>query len=342
MADHARRDGTADDKRAALAGASSAHNAYRHTTPAYEHLPQQPQRPQPQGGRDGNSGRDNPVPLSKMSLGQFARRYSVYILSVVAVAVVVVALIFGVRAFSELLDEPLEVEVGYTSPYDWSKLDRTDGRFAYVDGGQVKSRLGVDVSSHQYDIDWDAVAADGVDFAMIRLGYRGATEGDLYLDEFYEANLAGAKAAGLDCGVYFFSQAQNTEEAIEEADFVIEHLGGAMLEYPIAFDSEEKVLDLAESRTTGLTADEMTAIMEAFCNRVEQAGYRSMVYGNRIDLARFNDGSLEGRRIWWAEYGVNAPSEQVDIVMWQYSNAGQVAGIQTGADMNIDLSGALL
>ena len=177
---------------------------------------------------------------------------------------------------------------------------------------------------------------------MIRLGYRGATEGDMYLDEYYEANLRGAKEAGVQCGVYFFSQAQTAEEAVAEAEFVLDNLGGQSLEYPIAFDSEEAVLDLAESRTTGLDDETMTAIAEAFCTRVEQAGYRSLVYGNASDLSRYHYEAMQARNLWWAEYDVPSPTAQIDIVMWQYSNAGDVAGIDAAVDMNIDLSGALV
>ncbi len=338
MANHARNNRDVADKRSALAGAQR--NAYVHSD-------------QVGGARqrqaDGRWVDRDPEPLRQhevrrqqankpLTLGEFLSRNIVYILSVVAVAIIAVLLIFGVRMFGDLLSSP--GGEGYESPYDWSKLDRTDGRFAYVENGQVKSRLGVDVSEQDYDIEWNAVAADGVDFAMIRLGYRGATEGGVYLDEYYETNLAGARSAGLDCGVYFFSQAITTEEAVEEANFVLEHLNGASLEYPIAFDSET-VSGVGGSRTAGLTAEELTNISDAFCDRIEQAGYSTLVYGNGYDLRSYDADVMTGRGIWWAEYGVDYPSHYLDIVIWQYTSTGAVAGIPGAADLNIDLSGVL-
>lgn len=261
-----------------------------------------------------------------------------YILGVVAVALVAaLGIIIAAPLILQGADADRLRESAYVSPYDWSKLDRTDGRYRYVVEGEERSRIGIDVSENQHAIDWDAVAADGIDFAMVRLGYRGATAGDLYLDEYYWANLDGARDAGLDCGVYFFSQANTPEEAVEEADFVLEYLNGTSLEYPVAFDSEEKVLDLAQSRTTGLDNASMTAIMDAFCQRIEEAGYETIVYGNAHDLSRYRRSSLEGKEIWWAEYEAPAPSNRIDIALWQYSNAGRVSGIDGYVDMNIDL-----
>lgn len=277
------------------------------------------------------------------SLGEFVRQNIVYIAGVAAVAIIVaIGLVALPLVMPKSESSQPTVSEPYRSPYNWENLDRSDGRFQYVVNGEVKSRLGVDVSDHQQDIDWDAVAADGIDFAMIRVGYRGATEGELYLDEQFYANLEGARSAGVDCGVYFFSQAQNEEEAVEEAEFVLDQLGGTALEYPIAFDSEVAAAGVDAPRTAELSSDEMTAIANAFCSRIEQAGYRSMVYGNSYDLMRYDYGMLEQRAIWWAEYTQAAPSHYMDIVMWQYANDGAVDGIYTDVDMNIDLSNALL
>ena len=273
-------------------------------------------------------------------MGEFLMQNRVYILAVVATVLVVLAGVFVVRALLPG-EQVANVEEGYVSPYDWSKLDRTNGHYQYVVDGQVKSRLGVDVSDHQHQIDWNAVKADGVDFAFIRVGYRGATEGDLYLDEMFRTNLDGAHAAGLDCGVYFFSQAQTPAEAVEEAEFVLTQLNGTNLEYPVSFDTEEKVLNLESSRTTGLNSHEMTSIANAFCNRIEQAGYTTNIYGNARDLSRFNFADLQNRPIWWAQYAVDQPTANVDIALWQYTESGHVNGIDGGADLSIDLTGVL-
>ena len=295
-----------------------------------------------QPGRHSRSSRTATPQRKGNSLPQFIRRNSVYILSVVAVILIIALMLVFLRGCVPQQGEPASEEnTAYISPYDWTKLDRSDGRYAYIEADQVKSRLGIDVSENQQEIDWQAVADDGIQFAMIRLGYRGATEGDLYLDGYYQDYLAGAKEAGIDRGIYFFSQAQTVEEAVEEADFVLENLKGEKLEYPIAFDSEEAVLGLEEPRTSGLDDNTMTAIAEAFCNRVEAAGYRSLVYGNYADLSRFHYASMEDHDLWWAEYDAPVPTAQIDIIMWQYSNSGQVAGISTAVDMDIDLSAAL-
>ena len=282
-----------------------------------------------------------PQPSKGMSLGEFLKRNATYILSVTAVIVLVVLMIVFLRACapggqtSKIADP-----ASYESPYDWSNLDRTDNRYAYVVGGQVKSRLGIDVSESQLDIDWQSVSEDGIDFAMIRLGYRGSTEGELYLDGQYWANLEGARSAGIDCGVYFFSQAVTADEAVEEAEFVLENLGGVELAYPVAFDSEV-VSGAQTGRTAGLSRDEMTEIADAFCTRMEQAGYATLVYGNAGDLSRYSNAVVGDGGIWWAEYDVSQPSHYLDIAIWQYSNAGEVSGISTAVDMNIDLSPAL-
>ena len=287
----------------------------------------------------GNAPAEQAYPKN---LREFIRRNIVYIAACAAVVALVTVAIFVVHAFQSPAEADVAEEesanAAYTSPYDWTKLDRSNGRFQYIVDDQVKSRLGIDVSESQHVIDWASVASDGIDFAMIRLGYRGSTEGGLYLDEQYWTNLDGARDAGLDCGVYFFSQAVNVEEAEEEADYVLERLNGAPLECPIGFDSEALAVGLESSRTEDLTNDEMAAIAEAFCNRVGEAGYRSIVYGNAFDLSRYSRTTLEQTPIWWAEYDTPVPSASIDFELWQYSHTGTVAGIETSVDMNIDLS----
>lgn len=333
MANHARDNSGIEDKRAALAGAH--HNAYSHADQVGG-----TRRREADGrwiDREPEPEAPKPKPVSRQSLGEFIAGNITYILSAVGVVALGLLLVFGIRLFSSLQDQQDE---GYKSPYDWSKLDRTNGRYAYVVDGQVKSHLGIDVAGYQKDIDWNAVKADGIDFAMIRIGYRGATEGMLYVDDYYEDNFNGARAVGLDCGIYFFSQAITTDEAAEEAEFVLDNLDGASLEYPIAFDSEV-VTSLGSSRTVELTDEELTAIADAFCDRIEAAGYRTLVYGNARDLQSYGIDAMTGRGIWWAEYDVEAPSHYTDIVMWQYTSAGEVDGISTSVDMNLDLSSVL-
>lgn len=221
----------------------------------------------------------------------------------------------------------------YVSPYDWSGLVNEDGRLSYYEGEELRSLTGVDVSVHQGVIDWASVASDGIEFAMIRIGNRGATEGIIYLDEQYEANIRGATEAGLDVGVYFFSQAVTVQEAEEEADFVLAMLGNTALAYPVVYD-HEPVSGVA-GRTDGLTRTQMTENARAFCERVSAAGYEPMIYGNKRDIARFDLTALDGVDVWFAEYGASYPSGQFDFTMWQYTNQGAVAGIDTSVDLNM-------
>ena len=227
----------------------------------------------------------------------------------------------------------------YVSPYDWNGLERSganNDRLAYYEDGTLRSRLGVDVSDHQGVIDWNAVAADGIDFAMVRVGNRGYTEGALYADERYAENIDNATSAGLDVGAYFFSQAVSVEEAREEADFVLELLAGRHLAFPVVYD-HEPVSD-ASGRANNLDRETLTASARAFCERLEQGGYSTMIYGNSGDMARYTRADLGERPVWFAEYDAAEPHGQFDFVMWQYTNAGTVNGISTAVDLNLLLT----
>lgn len=220
----------------------------------------------------------------------------------------------------------------YVSPYDWTKLERTGDRLVYQDG-EKRSQLGVDVSSHQGTIDWQAVAADGIDFAFVRAGNRGYTEGGLFVDERFAENVDGATAAGLNVGVYFFSQAITAEEAREEADLVLKALAGRYVALPVVFD-HEPVPDAA-GRANNLSRDTLTSCALAFCERLEAAGYDTMIYGNKGDIARYNREALGTRPVWFAEYDALKPSAQFDFAIWQYTNNGTISGIPTPVDLNL-------
>lgn len=221
----------------------------------------------------------------------------------------------------------------YVSPYDWSGLERSGDRLAFRQDGEVRSQLGVDVSDHQGAIDWNAVAGDGIDFAFVRVGNRGYTEGALYADARYAENVEGATSAGLDVGAYFFSQATSVEEAREEADFVLQLLAGRYLAMPVAYD-HEPVADGA-GRANDVDRETLTACARAFCERLEQGGYDTMVYGNSGDMARYDRAELVGRPLWFAEYDSAEPHAQFDFAIWQYTNDGSVAGIDTAVDLNL-------
>ncbi len=218
--------------------------------------------------------------------------------------------------------------------YDWQYLSRDGKRYSYTPPDEQAALLGIDVSVHQGDIDWQAVKNDGIDFAMIRLAYRGyGASGNLLVDQNYETNIDGALAAGLDVGVYVFSQAITPEEAIEEANLAIENLKGRNITYPVVFDMEE--IAGSEARTYGLTPEQVTDIAIAFCETIEEAGYRPMVYGNlkwmvvNMDLTRLTEYDK-----WLAQY-YRTPAFPYSFQMWQYTNTGSVAGIEGNVDMNL-------
>lgn len=217
--------------------------------------------------------------------------------------------------------------------YDWSRLSYAFGRILYQDENFPEAHYGVDVSYYQGEIDWPAVAADGIDFAFIRAGYRGYVSGALLADENCAANLAGAIAAGLPVGLYVFSQAITEEEAVAEAELALEQAAGYQISYPVAFDMEE--IHNETARTDSLSREEATAIALAFCQRIEEAGLRPVIYGNIKFLAgRLDLSQLTGYPLWLAQY-YDRPLFPYDFHFWQYSSSGQVAGINGDVDLNI-------
>ena len=207
-----------------------------------------------------------------------------------------------------------------------------NGYKTYV-SGDLTAELGVDVSSHQGYIDWQAVADSGVDFAIIRAGFRGYGDGSTNVDESFQYNLDGALAAGLDVGVYFFSQALTEEEAVAEAAQVISLVNGYDLSYPIYFDWEP--IDGDDARTATISGTEVTSCALAFCRTIESAGYQAGIYfnlSNAITLFHLYD--LKDYNFWLAEYQ-DTPSYPFAIQMWQYTNSGAVPGISEQVDLNL-------
>ena len=198
---------------------------------------------------------------------------------------------------------------------------------------------GVDVSKYQYNIDWNAVKASGIDFAIIRVGYRGYGTGALVEDPYFRKNIQGANAAGLKVGLYFYSQAVDENEAVEEASMVVRLLQetGGRVSYPIYFDTEKVAGDTG--RADGISRDQRTRNAVAFCNAIQNAGYRAGVYSyaswfyNNLNMA-----SLTGYSIWIAQYRDNLDFKY-NYDIWQYTSSGTVPGISTRVDMNVSKLG---
>ena len=207
-----------------------------------------------------------------------------------------------------------------------------EGGFKRYKSDDTLASVGVDVSSHQQEIDWELVAANGVEFAMIRVGYRGYTEGEIQPDDYFVQNIEGARAAGLDVGVYFFSQALDEQEAIDEANYVLEQIKDYPLSYPVIFDWEDIE---ADARTDGMDSVQLTNTANAFCDTIKQAGYRAGVYFNqRFGYEEFDLESLQDYVFWLAEYN-DTPSFSFHFQIWQYCNDGRVDGIKTDVDLNL-------
>ena len=221
------------------------------------------------------------------------------------------------------------------NPYDKNKFVSESGKMRY-DDGTYTSRLGVDVSEHQGDINWQEVKNSGIDFAFIRIGYRGYGEsGVIKADVRFDDNIAKAKAAGIDVGVYFFSQAINEDEAREEARFVIEHLQGRALDLPIVYDPENILDDVA--RTDNVTPEQFTKNTIAFNEEIKAAGYKPMIYSNMLwEAFQLDMTKLQEYPIWYADYEPK-PQTPYDFSFWQYSEKSTVPGISGIVDMNIEI-----
>lgn len=209
-----------------------------------------------------------------------------------------------------------------------------DGEYIAYSGETPRALRGIDVSEHQREIDWQLVAADGVDFAMIRCGYRGYTGGSLNEDLFFRQNIQGALDAGIKIGIYFFSQAISVEEAVEEAEFVLSLISEYKIDLPVAYDWEN-IGSGIEARTDGLDSETLTDCALAFCDKISKAGYEPSVYFYRsLGYYKYDLGRLSELSFW-----VGAPGELPDFYyehdIWQYSFTGSVGGIETDVDLNL-------
>lgn len=217
------------------------------------------------------------------------------------------------------------------------------GRLEYS-GTDFTTRFGIDVSAYQNraisdkTIDWDAAKNDGVEFAFVRIGLRGTSTGGLNADGFYAQNIDGAMAAGIDTGVYFFSQAITVEEAIEEANYVISLLGGRTLTGPVAYDWE---MHDSTYRVYGTSPAMATACAKAFCETIEAAGYRAMIYtSSYVAYNKFDLSVLSDYPMWYPEYksadsSALYPQLYYRPDYWQFTSKGSVTGLSSSVDCNL-------
>ena len=230
-------------------------------------------------------------------------------------------------------DEPTieaEPEVNYKD------IKSISGKYYYEDDNYT-SMFGIDVAEFQHEINWKKVREDSVEFAYIRLGRRGATQGDLYMDDYFEANYKGARENGIKVGVYFFSQALDEKEAIEEAHYVLSALENKPIDLPIAYDLEEVFLeDGLVSRIFLLDKVQLTKNAIAFVNEINRFGHEAIIYTYPYWLTNFYIlDEIKDIPIWYAQYHIFEPEIDVPIKIWQYSNEGTINGISNETDLNI-------
>lgn len=196
------------------------------------------------------------------------------------------------------------------------------------------STFGIDVSKHNGKIDWNAVKSSGVDYVIIRCAYRGSSTGALITDPNFHTNIKGASAAGLKVGIYVFSQAINEVEAVKEASLAVSLAQGYNLTYPIFIDTEA-----SGGRADKIDKATRTAVVNAFCQTVQSAGYKPGIYASKAWYeGKLNMGSLGGYKIWLAQYSA-APTYAGKYDMWQYSSKGTINGIKGNVDLNLSYLG---
>ncbi len=248
-------------------------------------------------------------------------------------ALLILALLLGTVGLIRYLDQeppmPQWTSVLEQNPYGPEDFDYLGGYLTCISGS---SRMGVDVSEYQEKIDWEQVRTAGFDFAFVRIGYRGYTTGAIYPDDRAWENLEGARAAGLDVGVYFYAQAVDAAEAKAEAQWCLDFLGGYALELPVVYDWEWVGTN---ARTGSMNRATLTECVEVFCRTIQNGGYEAMVYFNphvANDLLELEE--LEEYPFWLAMY-----TDQMDfpyrVDVWQYTENGSVPGIK--GDVDIDL-----
>ncbi len=215
--------------------------------------------------------------------------------------------------------------------YYLSKLTYQKPFMNYYEDGKLVSKCGVDISANQGDVDFGKLKSAGCDFVMLKVGARGYSSGNIVSDENFQDNLKAAKKAGLDIGVYFCSQAVSKAEAREEADELLDAISGSSVKYPVAFVMETVDDDMA--RIEALDMADRTQVAKAFMDRVEDAGYKPMIYGDKEWLLTMVDmENLQDYDVWFAQDS-DEPEYPYEFGMWQYDSDASVKGISGDATM---------
>lgn len=219
--------------------------------------------------------------------------------------------------------------------YDYTGLVYEEPFMRYYADGKKVSRQGIRIDDSYGVVDFEKAEDDGIDYCMIRAGKRGYATGVVTMDENCLQYMASAKAAGMGVGIYFYSQAANEAEAVEEANLVLQMLEQSEVkpDYPVVFDMEPVSNDT--SRTENLTKNQLTSIAKAFCDTISQGGYTPAVYGNKYWLLRKLDlTQLGSYNIWLSQEG-DVPDYPYQFTMWEYDQNAEIDGITGKVPMSI-------
>ncbi len=222
------------------------------------------------------------------------------------------------------------IEIPMAGQYLVANFDTSKKYYTYNDDTYT-SMVGIDVSEHNGSIDFKKVKESGIEFVFIRIGWRGYTEGGIYKDDMFESYYQDAKENNLKIGIYFFSQAASTDEAKQEALFVKETLGDKTIELPIVYDYE--TVEDEDGRANNLTLEEVSNNTKAFFSILENK-YQVMLYANTPLLKLYSQELLDKYPLWYAQFH-HTPETDTNFNIWQYSETGEVEGIEKPTDLNI-------
>lgn len=217
-------------------------------------------------------------------------------------------------------------------------LNRVDGKLYYqTSDGRTAKEIGIDISCFNTSVNWETLRLEGVDFVILRIGGRGWGSGRIYIDKLFREYFESAYYADFKLGVYFYSTAVNTREAVEEAEFVLSTLAGAPLDLPVYFDTEYSG-DYPNGRADTLTPAERESIINAFCSVIRQHGYEAGVYSGVYFVEHELSKALTASSsLWIANYTRNSVSPNVPYRydLWQYTESGKINGVRGNVDINV-------
>ena len=256
-----------------------------------------------------------------------------FLLSLIFVGIVIIIDINSKKE-EPIIEEEIKEAIPYLD-YDWNNL--SGNMYLKYEDDKYTSAFGIDVAAHQDTIDWKKVKNKGIEFAYIRLGYRGATTGLLHMDEEFENNYKGAKENDIKVGIYWYAQPISKEESLQEANYVLDKIEDLELDLPIVYDFEETMLYDETSRMHGMTKQNRTTMAVTFLEEIKKHGYDTMIYTNLDWSQNYYDWSRLHYPIWFAQYDVDYPTYDRPFVMWQYTDEGYVDGIIRDVDLDLML-----